>query len=312
MPESSLIINILYFIIGIAGLLFGGEILVKGSSRLAKGLGINPVIIGLTVVAFGTSSPEFLVCLTAALKGASDITVGNIVGSNIANIALILGTAAVIRPINIHESITRVQTPYMIFITILVTLIALNHYISRAEGLLIFLTLPVLIFYSYYSYRKGNGEENGQNGSDIKPIIQLILVTGGLFFLIVGARLTVDSGISLARTFGLSELVIGVTIIAIGTSLPELSTAIFSAIRNEHEIIVGNVVGSNIFNLGILGLVALIHPISVNPEAFKLDIPVMIALSILIYPLMKIGARISRIEGAILLGFYFAFIYALL
>ena len=312
MPDSSLMLNILYFILGIAGLVIGGEMLVKGSSRLAKGLGISPIIIGLTVVAFGTSSPEFVVCLTAALQGASDITVGNIVGSNIANIALILGVAAVIKPISIHDSITKVQAPFMIFLTLMVFIIALNNYIGHAEGLIIFLTLPLFIFYSYYSYKKSNGDDSGNNDSSKKPVIQLVMITAGLFFLIVGARLTVSSGISFARTFGLSELVIGVTIIAIGTSLPELSTAIFSAIKNEHEILVGNVVGSNIFNLGILGLVALIHPISVNPAALKLEFPVMIVLSILIYPVMKIGSKISRIEGVLLLCFYFVFIYTLL
>ncbi len=312
MPDSSLMLNILYFILGIAGLVIGGEMLVKGSSRLAKGLGISPIIIGLTVVAFGTSSPEFVVCLTAALQGASDITVGNIVGSNIANIALILGVAAVIKPISIHDSITKVQAPFMIFLTLMVFIIALNHYIGRAEGLIIFLTLPLFIFYSYYSYKKSNGDDSENNGFSKKPVIQLVMITAGLFFLIVGARLTVSSGISFARTFGLSELVIGVTIIAIGTSLPELSTAIFSAIKNEHEILVGNVVGSNIFNLGILGLVALIHPIGVNPAALKLEFPVMIVLSILIYPVMKIGSKISRIEGVLLLCFYFGFIYTLL
>ena len=312
MPDSSLMLNILYFILGIAGLVIGGEMLVKGSSRLAKGLGISPIIIGLTVVAFGTSSPEFVVCLTAALQGASDITIGNIVGSNIANIALILGVAAVIKPISIHDSITKVQVPFMIFLTLMVFIIALNNYIGRAEGLIIFLALPLLIFYSYYSYKNSNGDDSENNGSSKKPVIQLVMITAGLFFLIVGARLTVSSGISFARTFGLSELVIGVTIIAIGTSLPELSTAIFSAIKNEHEILVGNVVGSNIFNLGILGLVALIHPVSVNPAALKLEFPVMIVLSILIYPVMKIGSKISRIEGVLLLCFYFGFIYTLL
>jgi len=312
MPNTSLLVNIFYFIIGISGLIIGGEMLVRGSSRFAKDLGISPIIIGLTVVAFGTSSPEFVVCLTAALQGASDITIGNIVGSNIANIALILGMAAIIKPIRIHESILKVQTPFMIFLTILVFIIALNRYIGRYEGLLIFLTLPLLIFYSIYSYKNNNGEDKENRGTSKRHIIQLLMITLGLVFLIFGARLTVSSGISFARTFGLSELVIGVTIIAIGTSLPELSTAIFSAIKNEHEIVVGNVIGSNIFNLGILGLVALIHPISVNPAALKLDFPVMIVLSLLIFPIMKIGSVISRIEGVLLVCFYIGFIYYLL
>jgi len=312
MPNTSLLVNTFYFIIGISGLIIGGEMLVRGSSRFAKDLGISPIIIGLTVVAFGTSSPEFVVCLTAALQGASDITIGNIVGSNIANIALILGMAAIIKPIRIHESILKVQTPFMIFLTMLVFIIALNHYIGRFEGLLIFLTLPLLIFYSIYSYKNNSGEDKENRGTSKRHIIQLLMITLGLVFLIFGARLTVSSGISFARTFGLSELVIGVTIIAIGTSLPELSTAIFSAIKNEHEIVVGNVIGSNIFNLGILGLVALIHPISVNPAALKLDFPVMIVLSVLIFPIMKIGSVISRIEGILLVCFYIGFIYYLL
>lgn len=312
MLSNPIFLNVIYFIIGIAGLIAGGEMLVRGASRFARDLGVSPVIIGLTVVAFGTSSPEFVVCLTAALQGASDITVGNIVGSNIANLALILGTAAVIKPITIHDSITKVQTPFMIFLTVLVSIIALNHYIGHAEGAIIFLTLPLLIIYSYYSYKIDKTENGEFNGTGKRPIIQLVMLTVGLFFLIFGARLTVSSGIEFARTFGLSELVIGVTIIAIGTSLPELSTAIFSALKNEHEIIVGNVIGSNIFNLGILGLVAVIHPITVNPTAIKFDFPVMIVLTLLIYPIMKIGKRISRIEGALLLCFYFGFIYALL
>ena len=236
MPNTSLLVNIFYFIIGISGLIIGGEMLVRGSSRFAKDLGISPIIIGLTVVAFGTSSPEFVVCLTAALQGASDITIGNIVGSNIANIALILGMAAIIKPIRIHESILKVQTPFMIFLTILVFIIALNRYIGRYEGLLIFLTLPLLIFYSIYSYKNNSGEDKENRGTSKRHIIQLLMITLGLAFLILGARLTVSSGISFARTFGLSELVIGVTIIAIGTSLPELSTAIFSAIKNMQKI----------------------------------------------------------------------------
>lgn len=312
MLSNTILINLFYFIIGIAGLIIGGEMLVRGAARFARDLGISPVVIGLTVVAFGTSSPEFVVCLTAAMQGASDITVGNIVGSNIANLALILGTAAVIKPITVHSSITKVQTPFMIFLTLLVTIIGLNLYISRIEGTIIFLTLPLLIIYSYYSYKNDqNGNGENKDGPK-KPIMQLVMLIVGLLFLIVGARLTVNSGIEFARTFGLSELVIGITIIAIGTSLPELSTAVFSAIKNEHEIVVGNVIGSNIFNLGILGLVALIHPIAVNPEAIKFDIPVMVVLTLLIYPVLKIGGRISRIEGALLLCFYFGFMYTLL
>lgn len=309
MLTSSILLNSLFFVTGIACLIVGGEILVRGSSGFARNLGITPVIIGLTVVAFGTSSPEFVVCLTAALKGASDITIGNIVGSNISNIALILGIAAVIKPIDIHRSILSIQTPFMIFLTLLVFLVALNLYIDRTEGVVIFLMLPVLIVYSYYKYKEESTGNNDNPTTRKQTFVQFLLIIIGIFGLIFGARLTVDSGIVFARVLGLSELVIGVTIIAVGTSLPELSTAIFSAIKGEHDIVIGNVIGSNIFNLGILGLVALIHPVNVNPEALKVDFPVMIGLSILIFPIMLIGSRISRIEGIFLLLVYAGFIY---
>jgi len=313
MITSALLINITLFILGLAALLAGGEILVRGSSRFARGLGINPVIIGLTIIAFGTSSPEFVVCLTAALRGASDITLGNIIGSNISNIALILGIASVISPIRVESSILKVQTPFMIFFSILVYALCLDGSLGRPEGLVVFLFLIGIIVYSYYSYSRSvkdgnNGSENSGNGTPF----QLLLILIGLAALLLGARLTVDQAIIFARTFGLSELIIGITVIAVGTSLPELSTAIFSAVKKEHEIVVGNVIGSNIFNLGILGLVALIHPIAVNPSAIRFDLPVMLAFSVLIYPLMRIGSRISRVEGAFLLIFYAVFIYTIL
>ena len=313
MITSALLINITLIVVGIAALLAGGEVLVRGSSRFAKGLGINPAIIGLTVVAFGTSSPEFVVCLVAALKGSSDITLGNIIGSNISNIALILGIASIIRPTRIDPSILRSQVPFMILITVIAFIFCLSGQLGRPEGLLLFLFLVAIIVYSYYRYKieinnnKNNLENNGE-----KPLAQMALVVVGLAALLIGARLTVDQAIIFARTFGLSELLIGITVIAIGTSLPELSTAIMSAIKKEHEIVVGNVIGSNIFNLGILGLVALIHPVAVNPAAIRFDLPVMVALSVLIYPVMRIGSRISRIEGVFLVIFYLAFIYMII
>ena len=310
MITSALLINILLFLVGIAALLAGGEILVRGSSRFARGLGISPVIIGLTIIAFGTSSPEFVVCLTAALKGSSDITLGNIIGSNISNIALILGIAAVIRPIKVEASIQNIQVPFMIFITIVSIIFCLNGFLGRGEGLVIFLLLVGVIVYSYFSYKKNiDNENNNSESSRNYTIVQLSLIILGLAALLIGSRLTVDQAIIFARTVGLSELIIGITVIAIGTSLPELSTAIFSAAKKEHDIVVGNVIGSNIFNLGILGLVALIHPITVNPDAIKFDLPVMLVLSFLIYPIMRIGSRISRVEGVFLLVFYAVFIY---
>lgn len=313
MITSAILVNIFLFTIGIASLLAGGEILVRGSSRFARGLGINPVIIGLTIIAFGTSSPEFVVCLTAALKGSSDITLGNIIGSNIANIALILGISSVIRPTKIESSILNIQVPLMIFLTVVVVIFCLNGYLGQLEGLILFSLLIAIIVYSYYSYSKNVNDENNNPGlSRKKALIQLSLIVVGLAALLIGARLTVDQAIIFAKTVGLSELIIAITVIAIGTSLPELATAIISAVKKEHEIVVGNVIGSNVFNLGILGLVVLIHPITLNPEAVKFDLLVMLALSVLIYPVMRIGSTISRIEGVVLLIFYAAFIYVIL
>ena len=313
MITSALLINITLFIFGMAVLLAGGEILVRSSSRLARGLGINPVIIGLTIIAFGTSSPEFVVCLIAALKGSSDITVGNIIGSNISNIALILGISSVIRPTKVESSILKIHTPLMILMTIFVFIICLNGYIGRLEGLIVFLFLIAIIIYSYFSYSKStNGEKSNPGFSGKKPLVQFLLIVVGLAALLIGARLTVDQAIIFARTFGLSELIIGITVIAVGTSLPELSTAIISAVKKEHEIVVGNIIGSNIFNLGILGLVAIIHAVEVNPSAIKFDLPVMLALSLVIYPIMRIGSEISRLDGILLLIYYAIFIYIIM
>ena len=313
MITSALLLNVALFILGITALLAGGEILVRGSSRFARGLGINPAIIGLTIVAFGTSSPEFVICLVAALKGSSDIALGNILGSNIANIALILGVSSVIRPTRIDPSILKVQVPYMILITIFTFVFSFDGMLGRIDGVVLFLFLIGIIIYSYYRYKSdvnNDGNNNEINGK--KSLIELSLIILGLAALLIGARVSVDQAIIFARTFGLSELLIGITVIAIGTSLPELSTAIMSALKKEYEIVVGNVIGSNIFNLGILGIVAIIHPILVNPDAVRLDFPVMVALSILIYPIMRIGSQISRIEGVGLLLLYAAFIYMII
>ena len=313
MITSALLINITLILVGLAALLAGGEILVRGSSRFARGLGINPAIIGLTIVAFGTSSPEFVVCLVAALKGSSDIALGNIIGSNIANIALILGIASIIRPTRIDPSILKTQVPFMIFITVVAFFLCLGGWLGRVDGLVLFLFLIAIIVYSYYRYKietNNNNSSRENNGRNART--QLVLIVAGLAALLIGARLTVDQAIIFARTFNLSELLIGITVIAVGTSLPELSTAIMSAIKKEHELVVGNVIGSNIFNLGILGLVALIHPVAVNPTAIRFDLPVMVALSVLIYPVMRIGSNISRLEGVLLLLFYAAFIYMII
>jgi len=309
-----ILIIILYFVIGLVALYFGGERLVSGASNLARMLGISPMVIGLTVVAFGTSSPEFLVCIMAALQGSSDIVVGNIVGSNISNIALILGVSAILCPIVINVKLIKVEVPIMILLTLLLYILSIRHQIGRLEGGFLFAAIIAFTGYSYYTARKepykskAGFEEIKKNGGYLKQAVFLVL---GLAGLIIGARLLVDSAITLAQMFGVSEFIIGITAVAIGTSLPELSTSIVAALRKEQDIIVGNIIGSNIFNIGILGLVSVIQPITVEPSLLRFEFPVMIFFTILVLPLMRTGFRVSKREGIVLLLLYAVFMFLL-
>lgn len=307
--------DVTLFIAGLVALFLGGESLVRGASRLARILGINPIVIGLTIVAFGTSAPEFVVCLIAAFKGSSDIVLGNIVGSNISNIGLILGLAALMSPLFIQIKLIKVEVPVMIIISLVLYAMAWSLGIGRIGGAALFITLIAFGIYSYYGatkepykvereYEEFIGVKNGIG----KQVLFLII---GLAGLVIGARFVVDSAISMARLFGISELVISITAVAIGTSLPELSTSLVAALKKEHDIVVGNIIGSNIFNIGILGLVSVIHPISVSPGLLKFEFPVMIFMTILVLPIMRTGHRVSRIEGILLLIFYSAFIFIL-
>jgi len=304
--------HIVLFIIGLAALFFGGEWLVKGASRIARNLRINPIVIGLTVVAFGTSAPEFIVCLIAALEGSSDIVLGNIIGSNISNIGLILGISALISPLIIHMKLIRFEVPVMIILGLLLYVLAMSLEIGRIGGVVLFVSLLAFTCYSYFSaFREPPEVEEeykealpGNNGTPK----QLGLIVLGIVALVIGANLVVDSAIVLAKMAGVSELIISITAVAIGTSLPELSTSIVAALKKEHDIIIGNIIGSNIFNLGILGLVSVIRPISVNEGILRFELPAMIVFSLIILPVMRTGHRISRVEGSFLLVLYAVFI----
>ena len=306
-------LSIVLFVAGIVMLFLGGEGLVKGASRLARILGISPVVIGLTVVAFGTSAPEFVVGLIAALKEANDVVLGNIIGSNISNIGLILGIAAVISPLIIHGKLIKAEVPIMIVLSVILYAICWKFNLGLISGLFLFGALVVFTAYSYFASREEPElieeeykEYLAENGTVWKQVLFIVL---GLVALVIGARFVVDSAIFLARMIGISELVISITAVAIGTSLPELATTIVAALKREHDIIVGNIIGSNIFNIGILGLVSIIHPISVDSTLLKFEFPVMLFFSIIILPIMMTGKRISRLEGILLLVLYAAFIY---
>lgn len=295
---------------GLIGLFFGGEALVRGSVGIARRLAIPPLLIGLTVVGFGTSMPEMMVSVGAALRGAPDIAIGNIVGSNIANILLIAGVSALIWPIKITGPTLRRDTLVMLAAAlILLPLFALGE-LARAAGLVLVLALAG---YLYWAYRQP-GEAVSEDTDAPAPrsaLISSLWVIAGLIALVAGARLLVDGSVSIARGFGISEAFIGLTIVAVGTSLPELATSLIAALRRQSEIAIGNIVGSNIFNvLGILGVTALISPIPVAQRFLTLDLPVMIAVSLVFTLLLLTRKVIGRAAGVVLLAAYAVYIWS--
>ena len=294
---------------GLVGLFLGGEALVRGSVGIAKRLGMSALLIGLTVVGFGTSTPELLVSVQAALRGAPDIAIGNIVGSNIANILLIAGLTSLVWPIRVSGGTLKRDLSVMLAATLVLVPIFMTGQISRLAG---FLLLAALIGYLVWAYLKpGDADGDDVDGAVPKSIpMSLLWVVGGLVVLILGARFLVTGATNIARDFGLSEAFIGLTIVAVGTSLPELATSIIAAFRRQSEIAIGNIVGSNIFNvLGILGVTAIIAPIPVQPRFLTFDLPVMIAASVLMAVLLLTRPVIGRLLGVVLLVAYVAYIW---
>ncbi len=309
---------IFLFIVGLAFLIVGAEALVRGASRLAAVLGISPLVIGLTVVAFGTSSPELAVSIKSALSGQASIAVGNVVGSNIFNVLFILGLSAMIVPLVVSQQLVRLDVPLMIALSILVLFLSLDENISRPNGLLLVTGLVAYLWFLIcQSRRESAGVKDayaknfGIDGSAATGRLKDIsMVIAGLALLIVGSRWLVDSAVDFARYLGVSELVVGLTIVAAGTSLPEVVTSVVAALRGERDIAVGNVVGSNLFNLmGVLGLASLIAPagLEVSRAVIGFDLPVMIAVALACLPMFFTRGVISRPEGTLLLGYYVAY-----
>jgi len=304
-------------IAGFVLLYAGSEGLVRGSSSLAISLGISPLLVGLTVVAFGTSSPELVVSVKTSISGQGDISLGNVIGSNISNIMLILGVTALIRPISISSRVIKVEIPITIGVSALLFLLLLNNSLSRFEGTLLFIGFIIFTIFSYYTSRKGGDvdaehEYERKYKSPKKTSFNIFLTVTGLAGLIIGSNLFVDGAIKLAVIFGLSEAVIGLTVVAIGTSLPELATAIVASIKGEGDIAIGNVIGSNIFNvLGILAVAAIINPI--NSAGINMtDLLVMIVSCVALFPLAFTGRKIDRWEGGLLVVGYIIYIGNLL
>ncbi len=308
---------VLYLAGGLILLFVGAEGLIRGSSNLAIKMGITPLVVGLTVVAFGTSTPELVVSLKAALIGNSSISLGNVVGSNIANIALILGVAALIRPLDVHAKVIMREIPIMIGISVLLLLLLMDGELGFFDGLVfVFGLITYLIVNVMMARKEKNTEVDSEFTEGLKSKlgipISIILMIGGLGLLILGANLFVQSAVAIAKKFNVSDAIIGLTIVAIGTSLPELITSIVAAYKKEADIAIGNVVGSNVFNiLGILGITALIIPVSSVGISY-IDLGVMLFTAIILFPLSRTGFSISRFEGAILLIGYFGYVYYLL
>ena len=310
-------IPLLSLIGGLVLLYYGAEGLVRGSAALALHFGVRPLVVGLTVVAFGTSSPELVVSLQAAMTHNGAIAVGNVVGSNICNIALILGLSALIRPMQVHAQLLRQDVPLMIFTSLLLVLLLANGFLGRLEGAVLFTGIVIYIALNIWMSRREHTRSRPDREEARSVSLRFygrygLFVVGGLTLLVFGADLMVDGAVALAERAGLSKAVIGLTIIALGTSLPELATSLVAAIRQEGDIAIGNVIGSNVFNiLAILGISSLVVPLQAGGVGM-VDLVVMTAFAVLMLPLMRTGFRLCRLEGALLLVLYTGYVYYLL
>ncbi len=304
---------------GLALLVGGAEFLIKGASKLAATLGISPLIIGLTVVAFGTSAPELAVSLNASLHGQADIALGNVVGSNICNVLLILGVSSVISPLVVAAQLVRLDVPIMIGVSGLLLLFGADGQLSRSDGVILCIGgLVYTMFLLAQSQKEKNkgvlGEyaELGRQPVSVKEtVLNLLMFAGGTLTLVLGSRMLVASATTIARAFAVDELIIGLTVIALGTSLPELATSVMASVRGERDIAVGNVVGSNIFNiLMVLGLTSAIAPsgITILSSARAFDMPIMLAVAVMCFPIFFTDNEVSRREGVLLLAYYSLYI----
>ena len=311
---------ILMLVMGLAVLTVGAELLVRGSSRLAIAAGISPLVVGLTVVAFGTSAPELVVSVQSSLMGQPDVALGNVVGSNIFNVLFILGLSAMIVPLRVSQQLIRIDVPLMIAVSILVLVLALDGGIGRLDGLLLVGGLIAYTVLAIVMSRRERADIQAEYEAEFglkkevqgrgKIVVNLLLVAAGLGLLVLGSKWFVDSAIVIARSLGVSELVIGLTIVAAGTSMPELATSIMAAIRGERDIAVGNVVGSNIFNIfGVLGISSVVSAdgVNVTAAALQMDIPVMIAVAAACLPVFFVGHVISRWNGVMFFAYYIAY-----
>jgi len=307
---SEIWLNAILVVIGLVMIYYGANWLINGSVAIAKKLNISHLIIGLTIVAFGTSTPELTVSLSATLSGYNDVTMGNVVGSNIANIGLILGLAAILSPIAVAKTTVRREIPIMILVTLLIIPISLDNKITQVEGVFMIAGAVLFTIFSYRQSKKENTHDTPLTTTNEKEISykrSLLYIALGSLFLIVSSFLTVDNAVIIAENFGVPNLIIGITLLAVGTSLPELITTVMAIKKGHTDLSVGNIIGSNIFNiLVVAGASATVVGITINPDIFR-DYVVMIAFSLLLIPIMKTGLSINKFEGSLLLGGYIAY-----
>ncbi len=305
--------DILLFIGGVGVLYFGAEWLVRGSARLAASLGVSPIVVGLTVVSMGTSAPELVISVVASLGGNPDLAIGNVMGSNLANVGLVLGISAMLRPLHVSTQVVTREVTVMFFITLALLPLIWNSHIGRLEGLLL---VMMLVFYLAYVLRtartEGTEARDNRESSDeafalsprtIARDVAFVLL--GVVGLVLGAFAIRESAVALAEAMGISELVIGLTLVSIGTSLPELATCAVAALRRQADIAVGNILGSNVFNIaGVLGVTSIVAPLDISADVLRLEFPAVMIITVLLVPIVRHKLVIRRREGVVLLSAY--------
>lgn len=313
MAVNGMLTNGLLLAMGVGVLYFGAEWLVRGATRLASSLGVPPIVVGLTVVSMGTSAPELVVCLVAALRGNPDLAIGNVMGSNLANIGLILGLTAMVRPLEVTGRVVTREIPVMIVVTLMLFPLVWDGQLSRPDGMILIVILALYLLFINRAAGEETAEVKGEfevyaedSRADAKTVAgSLGLIVMGSIGLVLGGRSIVMSAEYIASAFGVPDLVIGLTLVAIGTSLPELATALVAAFRKEADIAVGNIIGSNVFNIAaILGITSTVEPIRVVTNVVQQELPAVLVVSLLAFPITRSAHRIRRWEGAILLAAY--------
>ncbi|MFP8956040.1 calcium/sodium antiporter [Natrialbaceae archaeon A-CW3] len=306
-------LSVLLLVLGVLSLFAGAELLVKGAGRLALGFGLRAATVGVTVIAFATTAPELFVAMLGALEVSADVGLGTIVGSNIANIGLVLGISALIRPLTISDTVMRRHVPFMLFTALLLPVVAIDGRIGRIEGVFFLVVLSVfsgyLLYYAKTQPAPVSADVDATEGVSPRDVGLVVL---GLLALLVGSRWLVSGGSSLLLAMDVPEFVVGVTVLALGTSLPELAASAVGAARGETGFTIGNVIGSNIYNIvAVLGILAVAVPITVSPSTLRFELPLVLGFTLLLVGMMGYGRRLTRIDGGILVCCYGAFIWLL-